>query len=82
MLNNKIGLSSFNPTSEVELEFADLFDLKNKFNIINYFKTTINGFQLQEIVEFGDKNCLPALNLIRSTKQYLTTEVTISYSCF
>jgi len=42
---------------------------------------TINGLQLQEIGDFGDENCLPALNLIRSTKLHLPTEPSISCRC-
>jgi len=37
--------------------------------------------QLQEVGDFGDENCLPPLNLIRSTKLDLTTEPPISCSC-
>jgi hypothetical protein len=33
-----------------------------------------NVLQLQEVGDFGDENCLPPLNLIRSTKFHLTTE--------
>jgi hypothetical protein len=40
-----------------------------------------NGLQLQEVGDFGDENCLPALNLIRSTKLHLTTEPPISCRC-
>ena len=40
-----------------------------------------NGLQLQEVGDFGDENCLPPLNLIRSTKLHLTTEPPISCSC-
>ena len=28
---------------------------------------TANGLQLQEVGDFGEQNCLPPLNLIRST---------------
>jgi len=41
----------------------------------------VNGLQLQEVGDFGDENCLSALNLIRSTKLYLTTEPPISCRC-
>jgi len=37
-----------------------------------------NFFQLQEVGDFEAQNCLPALNLIRSTKLHLTTEPQIS----
>jgi hypothetical protein len=40
-----------------------------------------NVLQLQEVGDFGDENCLPALNLIRSTKLHLTTEPPISCRC-
>ena len=33
-----------------------------------------NVLQLQEVGDFEAQNCLPALNLIRSTKLHLTTE--------
>ena len=33
-----------------------------------------NGLQLQEVGDFGDENCLPPQNLIRSSKLHLTTE--------
>jgi hypothetical protein len=33
-----------------------------------------NVWQLQEVGDFGDENCLPLLNFIRSTKLHLTTE--------
>ena len=34
--------------------------------------------RLQEVGDFGAQNCLPALNLIRSTNVHLTTEPPIS----
>ena len=37
--------------------------------------------QLQEVGDFEAQNCLPALNLIRSTKLHLTTEPPISCRC-
>jgi len=37
--------------------------------------------QLQEVGDFGDENCLPALNLMRSTKVYLTTKPPTSFRC-
>ncbi len=39
------------------------------------------GMQLKEVGDFGDENCLPALNLIRSTKLHLTAEPPISCRC-
>ena len=38
--------------------------------------------QLQEVGDFEAQNCLPALNLIRSTKLHLTTEPPISCRCY
>jgi len=35
---------------------------------------TVNVLQLQEVGDFEALNCLPAQNLIRSTKLHLTTE--------
>jgi hypothetical protein len=43
---------------------------------------THNVLQLQEVGDFGDENCLPPLNLIRSTKLHLTTEPPISCSIY
>ena len=40
-----------------------------------------NGFRLQEVGDFGDENCLPPLNLIRSIKLNLTTKPPISFRC-
>jgi hypothetical protein len=37
--------------------------------------------RLQEVGDFGAQNCLPALNLIRSTKPLVTTEPPISCRC-
>jgi hypothetical protein len=37
-------------------------------------KLTANGLALGEEADFEALNCLPALNLIRSTKLQLTTE--------
>jgi hypothetical protein len=37
-----------------------------------------NVLQLQEVGDFEAQNCLPPLNLIRSTKLHLTTEPPIS----
>jgi hypothetical protein len=44
-------------------------------------RITYNGLQLQEVGDFGALNCLPELNLIRSTKILLTTEPPISCRC-
>jgi len=40
-----------------------------------------NGLQLEEVGDFGDENCLPPLNLIRSSRVHLNTEPPISCSC-
>jgi len=40
-----------------------------------------NVLRLQEVGDFGAQNCLPALNLIRSTKPLVTTEPPISCRC-
>jgi hypothetical protein len=37
-------------------------------------KISANGLALGEEADFEAQNCLPALNLIRSTKLHLTTE--------
>jgi len=41
---------------------------------VSVFKLVHNGLQLQEVGDFEALNCLPALNLIRSTKLHLSTE--------
>ena len=46
-----------------------------------FLKLAHNGLQLQEVGDFGDENCLPPLNLMRSTKLHLTTEPPISCRC-
>jgi len=46
------------------------------FNIL-----ATNVLQLQEVGDFGDENCLPALNLIRSTMLHLTTEPPLFCRC-
>ena len=45
------------------------------------FTLAANGLQLQEVGDFEAQNCLPPLNLIRSTKLHLTTEPPISCRC-
>jgi|LSQX01.3.fsa_nt_gb hypothetical protein len=45
------------------------------------FNIAGNGLQLQEVGDFEAQNCLPPLNLIRSTKLHLTTEPPISCRC-
>ena len=46
-----------------------------------FFRVRHNGLQLQEVGGFGDENCLPPQNLIRSTMLHLTTEPPISCRC-
>src|SRR5690554_1559989 len=55
--------------------------MKYFIKVVLFFKLTANGWQLQEVGDFGDENCLPALHLIRSTKLHLTTEPPISCRC-
>lgn len=45
------------------------------------FTLAANGWQLQEVGDFEAQNCLPALNLIRSTKFQITTEPPIYCRC-
>ena len=45
------------------------------------FTLAYNVWQLQEVGDFEAQNCLPAVNLIRSTKHHLTTEPPISCGC-
>ena len=66
------------------IQFAPLFcsgilnaDCDNLFVL----EMGTNGLQLQEVGDFGDENCLPPLNLIRSTKLHLSTEPPISCRC-
>lgn len=52
--------------------------------IVGYNLLTImyhNVLRLQEVSDFGYENCLPPMNLIRSTKFHLTTEPPISFRC-
>ena len=41
----------------------------------------LKGLQLQEVGDFEAQNCLPPMNLIRSTKLHLTTEPPIYCRC-
>src|SRR5690554_4795762 len=45
------------------------------------FTLAYNVLQLQEVGDFGDENCLPPLNLIRSTKLHLPIVPLISCRC-
>jgi hypothetical protein len=45
---------------------------------MSVFSLIANVLQLGEGGDFEAQNCLPALNLIRSTNVYLTTETPIS----
>jgi len=54
---------------------------KSNFWVLLTLVITSNVLQLQEVGDFGDENCLPLLNLIRSTKLHLTTEPPISCRC-
>jgi hypothetical protein len=65
-----------------------LVSIKNIFSVVvllsrnnGFLKMSDNGLQLQEVGDFGAQNCLPALNLLRSTKLHLTTEPPISCRC-
>ena len=49
--------------------------------VVSWSMVAPNVLQLQEVGDFGDENCLPAPNLIRSTKLHLTTEPPISCRC-
>jgi hypothetical protein len=42
--------------------------------ILFFFKMRYNGLALGEEADFEALNCLPAMNLIRSTKLQLSTE--------
>ena len=48
---------------------------------VRFLKLTCNVLQLQEVGDFEAQNCLPPLNLIRSTKLHLTTEPPIFCRC-
>src|SRR5690606_16585478 len=48
---------------------------------LSFFKMPYNVPQLQEVGDFGDENCLPPLNLIRSTKLHLPIVPPISCRC-
>jgi hypothetical protein len=55
---------------------GDTIMVKNKINIGSLFFIIIgaNGLALGEEADFEVLNCLPALNLIQSTKLHLSTE--------
>jgi len=48
---------------------------------VSFLKLAANVLQLQEVGDFEALNCLPPLNLIRSTKLDLTNAPPISCSC-
>src|SRR5690554_1759383 len=52
------------------------FNRNNKRNLLRFifFSLTANVLALGEEADFEAQNCLPALNLIRSTKLQLSTE--------
>jgi hypothetical protein len=66
------------PSTLSLLIFLKVFCLFKNLNI-NFVSR--NGLQLQEVGDYEAQNCLPPLNLIRSTKLHLTTEPPISYRC-
>jgi len=62
--------------------FVLMFKIWSVCRVVNGRPTIgYNGLQLQEVGDFGDENCLPPLNLIRSIKLHLTTEPPISCRC-
>jgi hypothetical protein len=65
---------------ELSIEIIYSFSMFLLFVYDVFFKIATNVLQLQEVGDFGDENCLPPLNLIRSTKLHLTTEPPISCS--
>ena len=54
---------------------------KTRRSVVRSVKVAHNGLQLQEVGDFEALNCLPPLNLIRSTKLHLTTEPPIFCRC-
>jgi hypothetical protein len=62
---------------DVKVRFSDVCF----FGVLSFFRLAYNVLQLQEVGDFGDENCLPPLNLIRSTKLHLSTEPPISCRC-
>jgi transposase len=76
------------PKREIILKLTVLFKIRKrlvkvKVNMVVSCLTMVagNGLQLQEVGDFEDENCLPPMNLIRSTKLHLTTEPPISCRC-
>ena len=63
------------------MDFELLFDFSLSMFIASCTEIAPNGLQLQEVGYFEAQNCLPAMNLIRSTKLHLTTESPISCRC-
>ena len=75
LVTEKLGVASSNGIS-----------VKGSFVAMNivlhiFVRLADNGLQLQEVGDFEALNCLPALNLKRSTKLHLTTEPPISCRC-
>ena len=73
-------------SQEIKLKNYSYRTLQAYTQCVEYFlrswiKTEYNGWQLQEVGVFEAQNCLPALNLTRSTKLHLTTEPPISCRC-
>jgi hypothetical protein len=50
-------------------------------NVVSSYKMPYNVLALGEEADFEALNCLPALNLIRSTKLQLTTEPAFLPNC-
>jgi len=64
-----------------KLAFHLMFKVVRLVVVGSSVRLACNVLQLQEVGDFGDENCLPPLNLIRSTKLHLTTEPPISCRC-
>ncbi len=79
-MNDTPTLSFFNSFKMVRF-CLNLIYAQIDINLLSSVCLAASVLQLQEVGDFGDENCLPPLNLIRSTKLHLTTEPPISCRC-
>ncbi len=58
-----------------KLAFHFMFKVVRWVVVVSSVRLACNVLRLCEEVDFGAQNCLPVLNLIRSTKLHLKTEL-------
>jgi hypothetical protein len=61
----KLSAEFGRPKSLVKMSKVDCFVVSFMI-VVSSFRLAYNGLQLQEVGDFGDENCLPAINLIRT----------------